>query len=236
VDSIFPIFIVVVFVIVIVAFAVLSYRQQQARIAEMSALAAELGWQFDAEADYSHEDDFGQFSIFTRGHSRYAYNTLRGRVEIDGQPCAAKMGDYRYRQTSGSGKSRRTHTYHFSYLVLDLPYRAVPHLAIRREDFLDSIAGALGFDDIDFESAEFSRHFHVKSSDKRFAYDVVHPAMMEFLLTHNGPPLEISERCACISQGAGAWTAEQFRANLDWATDFFKLWPRHLVSTLGTRG
>ena len=39
-----------------------------------------------------------------------------------------------------------------------------------------------GFDDIDFESDEFSREFCVKAADRRWAFDVIHQATMEFLL------------------------------------------------------
>ena len=47
---------------------------------------------------------------------------------------------------------------------------------------LDKVSEFVGFDDIDFESAEFSRKFYVKSHDKRWAYDIIHPLMMEYLL------------------------------------------------------
>jgi len=37
-------------------------------------------------------------------------------------------------------------------------------------------------DDIDIESAEFSRKFFVKAPEKRWAYHVVHQQMMAYLL------------------------------------------------------
>ncbi|MDY7011318.1 MAG: hypothetical protein SVV80_11300, partial [Planctomycetota bacterium] len=55
-------------------------------------------------------------------------------------------------------------------------------LYIRREHFFDKLTEFFGFDDIDFESAEFSRKFFVKSPNKRWAYDVIHQRMMEYLL------------------------------------------------------
>ena len=39
-----------------------------------------------------------------------------------------------------------------------------------------------GFNDIDFESAEFSRKFYVKAKDRRWAYDIIHQRMIEYLL------------------------------------------------------
>ena len=56
---------------------------------------------------------------------------------------------------------------------------------------LSKIAQALGYDDIDFESAEFSRTFCVRSKDRKFAYDVCHAQMIEYLLANRDLSLEI---------------------------------------------
>src|SRR5690606_33615252 len=114
------ILIFIVFAALGIVLLVCAYRQQQKRREQLSRFAAELGWQFDPSADSSIEDHYPQFGIFSRGHSRYAYNTMRGETTINGIRWPVVMGDYRYRQTSGSGKNRRTHTYYFSYLVLDM--------------------------------------------------------------------------------------------------------------------
>jgi hypothetical protein len=134
--------------------------------------------------------------------------------------------------TSRSGKSRRTTTHEFSYVIVDLPYERLPTLFIRREGIFDAVAGAFGFDDIDFESAEFSKRFHVKSDDKRFAYDVIHPAMIEFLLAGDAPMIDVEESKCCLSDGRRKWSTVEFRKNLLWAEQFFALWPKHLVTAL----
>ena len=234
-DSVFFIFIVVVFGALVLLFAYHAYQQQQKRIAGLTALARKLGWQFDSGRDYSHEDEYSQFAVFHRGHSRYAYNGLRGTMDVGGQTYRAKMGDYHYRITSGSGKSRSTRTYTFSYLIVDLPYARVPNLYLREEGIFDALAGFLGFDDIDFESAEFSKRFHVKSRDKKFAYDVIHPGMMEFLLAREPPTVDIEQSQCCLVDGNDTcWSAAEFEGRLDWARQFFELWPKHLVATLNT--
>src|SRR5208283_3583865 len=56
------------------------------------------------------------------------------------------------------------------------------HLNIRPENILDKFTEAIGFDPIQFESAEFSRKFHVRCEDKKFAYDIIHARMIEFLM------------------------------------------------------
>ena len=96
-------------------------------------------------------------------------------------------------------------------------------------------AGAFGFDDIDFESAEFSKRFYVKSPDKRFAYDVVHPRMMEFLLDRKAPCVDIENARCCISDGSRRWSPQQFRSTLGWLDTFFERWPEHVLVDLQSR-
>jgi len=232
VDSFLPVLLIGGFIALFAVLAFYSYRQKQKRLADMTALAQQLGWHFDPGRDSEHDDLYSQFEIFRRGHSRYAYNTLEGAVAIDGEQCRIKMGDFHYRVTSGSGKSRSTRTYEFSYSIVELPYVRQPDLFIRREGIFDSLAGAFGFDDIDFESAEFSKQFHVTSSDKRFAYDVVHPKMIEFLMESDSPMIDVEAGKCCLTDGRRKWSPDEFRNWLDWAGRFFALWPKHLVETL----
>ena len=46
-------------------------------------------------------------------------------------------------------------------------------------------------DEVKFEFAEFSRRFCVRSADKKFAYDVCNPQMMEYLLANRDLEVEI---------------------------------------------
>ncbi len=143
-----------------------------------------------------------------------------------------RMGDFVYKVTRRSGKTTTTHTYRFSYLIVHLPFGRVPDLLIRREGVFDKIAGAFGFDDIDFESSEFSRKFHIKSPDKRFAYDVCHPRMMEYLLQTSPPAIDIENGRCCISDGSRRWEPPQFKATLSWVRTFFDHWPEHVTAEL----
>ncbi len=227
------------FVVLIIAgialislFGYLGWLAEKKRREALAAVADGLGWRFDPSRDRDHDDEYAHFEIFRHGHSRAAYNTLEGVLEIDDLRWPAKMGDFTYKVTSHSGKSTSTRTYRFSYLILHMPYSHVPNLLLRREGMFDKIAGVLGFDDIDFESAEFSRRFHVKSSDKRFAYDVVHPRMMEFLLAGDAPTVDIENRRCCLSDGNRRWEPEQFEQKLAWVRRFLDLWPDHVTTIL----
>lgn len=211
-----------------------AWLVEKKRREALAALAAQLGFRFDPSRDRDHDDEYAHFEIFRRGHSRAAHNTLSGELEIDGRRWPAKMGDFTYKITQHSGKSTSTQTYRFSYLILHMPWPDVPDLLIRREGMFDKIAGALGFDDIDFESAQFSRLFHVSSADKRFAYDVIDPRMMEFLLAGDPPTVDIENARCCISDGRRRWEPAEFRGRLAWITEFMDRWPEHVLATLQT--
>jgi hypothetical protein len=230
----FPVLAIVAFIVVFALLAYHSHLQNQKRLAELTSLAQQIGWRFDPESDYDFDGQYSQFSAFCRGSRRYAYNTLTGAIQIGDESWPARMGDYHYQTTSSDGKRTRTHHHYFSYLLVQLPYPSLPDLRLRREGLFDKLASSFGFDDIDFESAEFSKRFHVKSSDKKFAYDVVHPAMMEFLLASNAPAVEIERSDLCLSDES-IWTPAEYREQLVWTERFLKLWPTHLVAELRSR-
>ena len=58
----------------------------------------------------------------------------------------------------------------------------MPPLSVDPENFLDRFVGRLSGNDIDMESEEFNRAFTVSCPDRKFASDVLHPQLMEFLL------------------------------------------------------
>jgi hypothetical protein len=222
--------VLVILVVAVVVFLIYQGHLAAKRRREaLQALAHALDLSFDPSRDYSHDSNYREFEIFRRGRRRAAYNTLSGQIQIGEQHCWLKMGDYRY--TIQHGKSSTTHN--FSYLILNLPYRSVPKLSIRREGVLDRIAGAVGFDDIDFESAEFSKKFYVKSSDKKFAYDVIHARTMEFLLSSGCPVVQIeNDRCCIYDSTRMRWDVSDFKKRLWWLSEFLKLWPDYLTEQL----
>jgi hypothetical protein len=224
---------ILLIVVVVLILLVFGHLQSKRRREELLQLAMTLGGEFHAASDSSLEYRFPQFPVFSEGDSRYAYNRILGTATIGGGPWRFEAGDYHYETTSGSGKDRKTHSHHFSFLILQLPYLHACQLAVRQEGLFDKLAAWMGFDDIDFESAEFSRRFHVKSDDKRFAYDVIDARMMEFLLESNPPNFEVSNRACCLAD-ARCWEPERFKSHLAWAKDFFERWPRHVVDALET--
>lgn len=231
-DSAGPVLLIVAVLAVVVVAIVFGAKQAQKRRDALAALARRLGWRFDPDRDRHHDERFAQFAMFRQGHGRAAYNTLEGEITIADRVYRGQMGDFTYKVTRNNGKSRTTTTYHVSYLLLRPPLVWRGELRIRPEHLFDKLAGAIGFDDIDFESEEFSRKFHVKCDDKRFAYDVVTPRMMEFLLRSSPQLVEYDDGWCLLSQGNKRWRPEEFETHLGWLGTFFEHWPEHLMKDM----
>lgn len=174
-----PVFFLLIVIVLAVA-AYLAWQVEQERRQALRAWAAKRRWKFTSgRRDGWHRDHPG-VKLFERGHSRRGKNVIRG--EVDGRPVT--LVDYRY--TTGHGKNRTNHRK--GAVILECGFPTVP-LSIRREHALDKVGEFLGADDIDFESAEFSRRFHVESADRKWAYDVIHTRAMDYLL--GAPPATI---------------------------------------------
>jgi hypothetical protein len=168
----------IAFAAIVFALMAWSHHLAKKRQEELAAWAKSYGFSFSPAHDDSMDSRFPQFSCLQEGSDRYAYNVIRGGYS--GRAFCAF--DYHYETYSTDSKGRRTtHNHYFSAAIMDSVLPLKP-LYIRPEGFLDKVFEFLGADDIDFESAEFSRTFHVKADKKRWAFDVIHQETMEFLL------------------------------------------------------
>lgn len=160
----------------------------------MGLLAEKLGLRFSAERNYQMADRYAFLDKLRQGSNRYAYNIMSG--DFQGHDIAAF--DYHYETHSTDSKGRRqTHHHHFSFFILTLG-RSFPELTIAREGLLSKIAQAVGYDDIDFESHEFSKKFVVRSKDKKFAYDFCNSRMIDYLLGHPDINIEVDQNSLAL--------------------------------------
>ena len=171
-------FVIVGFVILAIVLVIVGHLQAEKRRQAMAELARSMDLSFQATKDYGMDERFGRFDCFRKGSGRYAHNIMTGRIH-DRDVWAF---DFHYETHSRDSKGRRrTHHHYFSALIIDSGLPLQP-LLMRPEGFFDKITEFVGFDDIDFESNEFSRSFYVKSPNKKWAFDVIHQETMEFLL------------------------------------------------------
>ncbi len=163
------------FLALAVVVVVFSYLAAKKRREEMLAFATSRGWRFEADQPLLVERFTGP--PFGLGFGRRAYNVLYG--SHDGRDLVSF--DYEYKTRTTNGKQTTTHTHRFSVLGLSMGL-VMPALSVDPENFLDRFVGRLTGTDIDLESEEFNRTFTVSCPDRKFASDVLHPQMMEFLL------------------------------------------------------
>jgi len=164
-------------VAVAVAAAVFSYRAAKKRREQLLAFAASRGWTYAQEEPRLVDRFTGP--PFGAGFGRRAYNVLYG--QHDGRDLVSF--DYEYKTQTSNGKQTTTTVHRFSVLGLSMGVAMRP-LSVDPENFLDRFVGRLTGNDIDMESEEFNRAFTVSCPDRKFASDVLHPQMMEFLLAH----------------------------------------------------
>ena len=219
-----PILLLLAIAGLVVAGAILSARAKRRRRAALADLAARLGFTFDETDPFDLEVRYERFAPLARGDNRHAYNVLAG----ERPPLGVFAFDFHYETYSTDSKgNRQTQHHHASHLVVEHPYD-LGRLLVRPEGFFDKVAGAFGFDDIDFESAEFSRRYFVKAGDKRLAYDLLNPQQIEFLLAQPKFGLICEGGATLVSLGERCCTPEEFEQMLRLARGFQERVPEYV--------
>lgn len=215
--------IIVGVVALIVVFGVLRYLGARKRREAMAALAGRLGLRFDPDKDRELARRYQFLDKLRSGSNRYAFNILSGNY----QGHDVTLFDYHYETHSTNSKGhRQTHHHYFSFFMLGLP-ASFPELVIAKEGFFSKVAQAFGYDDIDFESHEFSRKFCVRSADKKFAYDVCNARMIEYLLANTDLTIEIEGNVLALSFSRRL-APERIEANLGRLVTVRSLMPEYL--------
>jgi hypothetical protein len=224
-DSALPVLMFLGFAVLVVAGIIFASIAAKRRREAFANLAARLGLSYSAAHDRELAERYEFLDRLAQGSNRYAYNILNGGF----QGHAITTFDYHYETHSTDSKGhRQTHHHHFSFFILRLE-RAFPELTIAREGVFSKIAQAFGYDDIDFESHEFSRKFCVRSRDKKFAYDICHARMIEYLLANDDLSIEIEDTVLAIGF-AGCLDPEQIEPNLHRLVQLRTLMPNYLFA------
>jgi hypothetical protein len=165
----------------IIALVVWAVKAAAARAARIRAAFIEvgkgLGLGFIDRDDTDRPRRYLAFTPFGNGHTRRADDILTGAIGGVG----VELFTYQYSVTTSNGKTTTEQTYFTSVVALEMPIDG-RNLTLSKETLGKRIFDALGGSDIDFESDEFSRAFWVKCDERKFAYDVITPQMMDWLL------------------------------------------------------
>lgn len=157
---------------VIVVGTIVGVVQRRRKTRRMAEFAQAQGWHYtptDPSLTRRYEG-----SPFGTGSSRRAAHVMTGHHQ--GTPFT--IFEYRYTHSDGDD----TETYRFTVVVLPLPATR-PTLQVTRETGMGRFLAHLGFRDLQLESEDFNRAFRIDTDNDRFAYDILNPPTMEWLLT-----------------------------------------------------
>lgn len=160
--------------VAIVVVVVTQKLAQRRRRRAMRRFAAARAWQWVGDGDQAYAHRWNG-EPFAGGRVRVVRNVVTGR-----------QGEYEfnafdYQHKTGSGGARGKVVI-CTVWTLRLP-ASLPPLAVGPEGvFGGRVAGVAGRGDVQTESEEFNRAFRVEGDD-RYAMAVLHPRMMELLLS-----------------------------------------------------
>ncbi|WP_328323068.1 hypothetical protein OHA70_29845 [Kribbella sp. NBC_00382] len=145
------------------------------------------------------DDSLLQTTRVTRsGHSHSTSDVIRGR-DGNGPPFVAFTHEWKttrtesYTDSEGRSQTRQvTENHSEAVLGFQLPV-PMPALSVGRR-------GGFGRG-ISFESGAFNEQFKVKADDTKFAYDVIHPRQMEYLMASPPAPFEFAGDWVWFSPG-----------------------------------
>ncbi len=160
-----------------------SIQLEKKRRESLAQIATELGLTFFPTGDDNLMHRLSGFRLFNQGRGKTMSNLIQG----DSGEVQIAIFDYQY--TTGSGK--QTHTHRMSVASLQSSELRCPDFTMRPENFLDKIGGALGFQDVDFEShPTFSKQFVLQGSDENALRQFMQPKLLEFFETRPGISVE----------------------------------------------
>lgn len=159
-----------------------SYARRR-RIELMQAAADDLGLSFFVDGDPGLVNELGCFELFSQGRQRRISNMIYGDAGN------VKVGIFDYRFTTGHGKHK--HTSQQSVAYIHSAELKLPDFALRPENVFHKIGGALGFDDIDFEShPKFSGAYLLRGSNEEQIRAVFSADVLTQLESQSGISIE----------------------------------------------
>jgi Protein of unknown function (DUF3137) len=158
--------------------AVFTSSRKRRRQRAVASFAEKYSFEFSARDPFNLLWDYN-FSLFEMGDGRGTENVVWG--EWKGMPF--RETDYWYYTTATKEEDTNPVRYrHYSSVVVDVP-AYLPQISVEHENLASKLTDHAGFPDIQFESEEFNRAFRVTSDDRAFAFKLIDPRMMHWLLS-----------------------------------------------------
>jgi len=217
---------IVVVILLAVAAIAYSYWRKEQRKKTLLSWARQQGLSFNPARRYGLDEQYAEFKALWQGANRFCHNVLTGAWKSH-----EFLGfDYHYETHSTDSKGRRqTHHHYFSAVIVQSKIPLKP-LHIRPEGVFDKIKDFFGYNDIDFESAEFSRKYHVSALDKRWAFDVLHARAIEYLLNQTRHTIQFDHSHIFVYRGGKLFAPEDFAGAADLAVGLVEMLPDYVVA------
>jgi len=203
--SLGTIWVIVVFV-VIALIVVLGFIAQKKRAERLMRFAQSRGLTYEARNDAWARMDWGY--PFGAGRAQKARYVMTGHLK--GRPVISFEHEY----TTGSGDDRRT--VHTMVTAIQIR-RAFPRLEVGLEGVTGRFARRLGFKDIELESEAFNRKYKIECDNRKFAYDVLHPRFMEWLMSIDSSGFTIAGPYV-VTHRTGRLKEQEIDANFSYIT------------------
>ena len=175
--------------------------------------------QFNRANVYDIDSRYVDIECLQQGKDRYACNVISGRINNRD----ILVFDYRY----DVGVMHKKTVESIQAMIVPSPTPLKP-LFIRPEGLIDKASQFFGAEDLNFESAEFSRKFAVAAPDRKWAYDVIHPRMMEHLLTTTRFSIQLAEN-AIIAWRANGFDGDDYQAAFELLDGILERLPNYLI-------
>ena len=230
-------------VLTVLAFILVALRRRreggirQARERSLQRWASDMGFEFDPRPiekyDLRHGHTWFRPPL---DHVGWARHIVTGRLGVGDTACPLTLGDYATQPpTYGPGE----HAYNQgSFLLVDLPWAAVPDLLIRPAKLGDGARSALGAEDLDVGTRSFSDRYVVQCSDPDFARALVTPALAMFLDAGEPTSVEIVYDELLVTSATGRWVRwdpKLFPERVVWTRRFLELWPKRALAMLAPK-
>ncbi len=168
------------------------------------------------------KSDLPRYPAFERGVLPDTLNTFCGPWH----GRSIQMGDFHYQIPVGGNNDDRHKDCYFSYCYVKIPEALFADLLVRPESLRERLLAADGMPAIQFESAEFSKMYCVQSFDRKYAYDVICPQMMEYLVQRPGYTVHLNFAGLLVTCGEDRlWRTEEFVPAANFAVNFLERIP-----------
>lgn len=146
-----------IFAAVVVVAIVIRQLFERRRLRSIAEAGQRLGWKSKDPKSQDLVSRIADWSILPRSWGNGSATVAFSFIQDDREHL---LLEYKWRNRQG----KNSRTFYYSALFIS-DTSTIPRFSLRKENFVDRLAGMVGFDDIDLpENPNFSKQFHLKGS------------------------------------------------------------------------